>query len=206
MSNPYFDFPISTSRFVPRSLARAEDVNARFDEVSYGFDLVTATLALKANLSGATFTGAVTFDSTTTFNAAATFNSTATGQSPGGVATNDSKFATTAWVQSVIGATSIGLPVQTTHNGKYLKTNGTSASWQLVAWSDISSKPTTLSGFGITDALQRPIEIRSNGALRTTAPQALNFVGASVDTTGDTVNVRTPDRTPHFLLLQAGVL
>lgn len=45
------------------------------------------------------------------------------------------------------------LPSQTSNNGKFLTTNGTTASWGSIAWSQITSVPTTLSGFGITDAV-----------------------------------------------------
>lgn len=45
------------------------------------------------------------------------------------------------------------LPGQAGNAGKFVTTNGTAASWTDVAWSAIASKPTTLSGFGITDAV-----------------------------------------------------
>jgi len=67
--NPFFYFPSSASRFVPRTKAKAEDVNARLDEVSYGFDLVLGefnardlVLATKAPLANPAFTGSATLD------------------------------------------------------------------------------------------------------------------------------------------------
>ena len=42
--NSFFFFPSSLFRFAPRTKAKAEDVNARLDEVSYGFDLVAAQI------------------------------------------------------------------------------------------------------------------------------------------------------------------
>lgn len=63
MSNTYFDFPVSPYRFAARTKARAEDVNNRFDEVSYGFDLAAASiLALSA---GTSFVRATLADSIT---------------------------------------------------------------------------------------------------------------------------------------------
>lgn len=38
MSNPYFDHRVSPSRLADHTLARAEDINDRLDEVSQGFD------------------------------------------------------------------------------------------------------------------------------------------------------------------------
>lgn len=40
--NSFFNFPASLVRFTPRTTAKAEDVNARLDEVTYGFDQVDA--------------------------------------------------------------------------------------------------------------------------------------------------------------------
>lgn len=61
MSNIYFDFSVSPSRFAPRTIAKAEDMNARFDEVSTGFDGVQTALALKAPSANPTFTGTANF-------------------------------------------------------------------------------------------------------------------------------------------------
>lgn len=44
------------------------------------------------------------------------------------------------------------LPSQTGNNGKFLKTNGTVSSWATLVFSDIASLPTTLAGYGITNA------------------------------------------------------
>jgi hypothetical protein len=41
--NPFFFFPASLFRFQVRTKAKAEDVNARLDEVSLGFDGVDAS-------------------------------------------------------------------------------------------------------------------------------------------------------------------
>lgn len=139
MSNSYFWFPTSPYRFAPLTLARSSAVNARFDEVSDGFDGVQAALDLKANLAGPTFTGTATF-SAITATGAVTFSGAAAVTVPtiGSVADSTNKAATTAFVQAVLGAAGALLPVQTTHAGKFLQTNGTSASWGLLTVNNYS--------------------------------------------------------------------
>ncbi len=126
MSNPYFDHRISSFQFLPLTLVRAAAVNARLNEVSAGFDGVKGDIDLKAPLASPTFTGTVTFN-TAAINVT---GGTVTIPSPGTVAENSGRAATTAWVQSLLGSLSVGLPAQLTHAGKYLRTDGTSASWQ----------------------------------------------------------------------------
>jgi hypothetical protein len=46
----------------------------------------------------------------------------------------------------------VSLPDQTSYSGKFLTTNGTVASWGDVAFSSLTGTPTTISGYGITDA------------------------------------------------------
>jgi hypothetical protein len=133
MTNPYFDHRISSFRFLPLTLVRAVASNARLDEVSVGFDTVKAHMDLKAPLASPTFTGTVTFNAgTVTFNTTAlnVTSGTVTIPSPGTVAENSGRAATTAWVQSLLGSLSVGLPPQLTHAGKWLQTDGISASWQ----------------------------------------------------------------------------
>lgn len=130
MSNSYFDWPASSSRFAPYTKARAEDVNATFDSVSYGFDLITDDLALKAPIASPTFTGVVTLPS------------------PGGVGESSTKAATTAWVQSLVGSLSVGLPSQSGNTDKALTTNGTSASWRATVW--LTERPLLQDNTGYT--------------------------------------------------------
>lgn len=130
MSNSYFDWPASSSRFAPYTKARAEDVNTTFDAVSYGFDLITDDLALKAPIASPTFTGVVTLPS------------------PGGVGESSTKAATTAWVQSLVGSLSVGLPSQSGNTDKVLTTNGTSASWRATVW--LASLPLLQDNTGYT--------------------------------------------------------
>lgn len=51
MSNPYFDWPASASRFVRFDTVRAADINDAFDAVSAGFDDVTTALVTSAAAS-----------------------------------------------------------------------------------------------------------------------------------------------------------
>ena len=89
---PFFDFIASVSRFVPRTKAKAEDVNARFDEVTQGFDGVQAALDLKAPLASPTFTGVPRAPTAA-------------------VGTDSTQLATTEFVRDEIGVSAtIGLP------------------------------------------------------------------------------------------------
>lgn len=133
-TNPFFDHVNSPFRHLPLTLVRAAALNARLDEVTAGFDGVKTQLDLKAPLASPTFSGTVTFNTTalsiTGGTVTMTAASTVTIPSPGAVSENSSRAATTAWVQSLVGSLSVGLPPQATHSGKYLRTDGTSASWQ----------------------------------------------------------------------------
>ena len=125
-TNPFFDHVASPFRHLPLTLVRAAALNARLDEVTAGFDGVKAQLDLKAPAASPTFTGTVTFN-TAALNVA---SGTVTIPSPGAVTDNSSRAATTAWVQSLVGSLVVGLPLQTGNAGRYLQTDGTSASWQ----------------------------------------------------------------------------
>ncbi len=65
----------------------------------------------------------------------------------------------------------VDLPGQTGNAGKFLTTDGTNSSWAAlaVAWSNVSSTPTTLTGYGITDAQPIDDDLTAIAALTTTA-------------------------------------
>lgn len=183
----------------PGSANLSKQVEDEFSLIQAGFtavetdratDLSTinAALALKAPLASPTFTGVPS--------------------APTPLVSDDStQIATTAFVQDVLGASGALLPPQTGNAGKFLQTDGTSASWADVltslTWSAISGKPTTLEGFGITNA-QHAIEWLQGGRRKATGQVRIDFVGASVRAVSqDRVQI-TPD-LPHNLLIAAGV-
>ena len=45
------------------------------------------------------------------------------------------------------------LPAQTGNAGKFVKTNGTTANWSSITFAELTAKPATVSGYGITDAV-----------------------------------------------------
>lgn len=105
MTNPYYN---NTINMAAGNRARARDVEADFSAVALGFDGVDTALALKAPLASPALTGVPT----------------APTAAPG---TGTSQIATCAFV--VAQALSASLPGQAGNAGKYLFTNGTSASW-----------------------------------------------------------------------------
>lgn len=149
---------------------------------------LAAALALKAPLASPALTGTPT--------------------APTQLVSDDSTaIATTAFVQDVLGASGALLPPQSGNAGKFLKTDGSSASWEPVAagvaWADITSKPTTLAGFGITNA-QHAIEIAAGAGVVSTAPARIAFEGMTVKRKGDGVSVAPI--FPHHLLLAQGII
>lgn len=65
--------------------------------------------------------------------------------------TNTTQVATTAFVQNAL-STFVTLPSQTGNSGKYLTTNGTTASWNNIAQSDVTGLAATISGLSTTYA------------------------------------------------------
>lgn len=188
----------------PGSANRSKPVEDEFDRIAAAFDTVesdntdahdalTAAIALKANIAGPTFTG------TATFSGAAIVPTMTVGD-------NTTNAASTAYVIAAVGASGSLLPPQTGNAGKFLKTDGSSASWDAVAeltWSGITGKPTTLAGFGITNA-QHAIEFMQDGQPKGMAWR-LNFKNLKVTATADTLTVETPV-FPHNLLLAQGII
>lgn len=120
MTNPHYN---ATGSPAVRSKARSDVIRGEYEAIEAGFDSVESA---KADLSGDTFTGPVTFNGSVSF---ATTVTAPTVPSAGDSTTN---VATTAFVQSVLGASGSLLPPQSGHAGKALYTNGTSAAWQAV--------------------------------------------------------------------------
>lgn len=149
---------------------------------------IYAAIALKAAIASPAFTGTPTAPTAS-------------------LATSTTQIATTAFVQNVLGASGALLPPQSGHDGEFLKTVGGVASWAAVsssiAWADITGKPTTIGGFGLTDA-QFSIEVASGNAVKAINPRRISFTNATVSKQGDTVVV-TPN-FPHFLLLAQGII
>lgn len=199
MSNPWYS---RTYDVLPGSTNFSTPVEDQFQRIEEAFDAldvdfttdlddILAQLALKAPLASPALTGTPT--------------------APTPLVSDDSNtIATTAFVQDVLGAGGALLPPQTGHANEYLRTDGTSAFWDpiaagSVAWDDITGKPTTLDGFGITNA-QHALEWLEDGRRRATAPRRIDFENATVRRVGqDTVKVRIDDTIPHNLLILAGV-
>lgn len=184
----------------PGSANRSKPVEDEFDRIAAAFgvvetdntaahDALSAAIALKANIASPTFTGTVTVPAIAS------------------VLTDDNQPATTAFVQDVLGASGALLPPQAGNAGNYLQTDGTSASWAAVAsltWSGITGKPTTIAGFGLTNA-QHAIEFMQDGQPKAMAPWRINFKNLKVTATADTLTVETPV-FPHHLLLAQGII
>lgn len=123
MTNPYYNHTDG----VPVYLARgtSSTIEAEYDLIGVGFDGVNtaivaaaatsvASLALKGNITTQTWLGTHTFPATT-YGVTAAFGSSGTA------------YATLDFVNAV--ATSAVLPGQGGNSGKFLTTNGTTASW-----------------------------------------------------------------------------
>jgi len=200
MSNPWYS---RTYDVLPGSTNFSTPVEDQFQRIEEAFDAldvdltadiddILAQLALKAPLASPALTG------------------TPTAPTPS-VSDDSTKIATTAFVQDVLGAGGALLPPQASHAGEALFTDGTSAYWGpveaagSVAWDDITGKPTTLDGYGITNG-QHAIEWLQDGRRVTTAPVRIDFENATVRRVGqDTVRIRVEDTIPHNLLILAGV-
>lgn len=152
---------------------------------------VLAALALKANIASPTLTG--------------------TPRAPTPTVTDDStQIATTAYVIDAIGlAGTVAYPPVVGNAGKFLQTDGTIVQWATpsvsVAWADITGKPTTRSGYGITDA-NALMTVDEDGSTQVTDPTFLNFIGATVTANGSGADVDIGGSIPHFLLLAHGII
>lgn len=106
--------------------------------------------------------------------ASPTFTGTVTVPAP----INNTDATTKLYVDTAVAAVSGALPSQTGNNGRYLTTNGTAASWDLLTFSDISTTPTTLAGYGITDAINTSSTTQTkSGNLNVVSPTAAGSTG-----------------------------
>lgn len=81
-----------------------------------------------------------------------------------------------------LGGGGASLPSQTGNSGKFLTTNGTAASWGDVAFSAVTGKPTTLSGYGITDAAPSS-HVGSGGAAHAAVTTSVDGFMSAADKT-----------------------
>lgn len=115
MSNPHYTPTAQPASF---SRGRSQTIRDEYGLIEAGFDSVEAAIQLLAPKASPTFTGTVTMTGATVHVATQA------------VSDDSTKAASTAFVHDVVGASGTMLPVQTTHAGKFLKTDGTSASWE----------------------------------------------------------------------------
>lgn len=195
MTNPYYNKVFDVDPGSTNLSRPVEDefllVQAGFDAIdaalTINFDAFNAALALKANIDSPTFTG------------------TPTAPTPP-LGDNSTRLATTAALIAAIGASG-SVPPTAGHEGEALFVVSGVAAWQAVSlsltWASLTGKPTTIDGFGITNA-QHAIEWLENGRRAATAPVRIDFEGARVRRRGRDAVVITPD-IPHNLLINAGV-
>lgn len=187
---------------LPASSNLSQQVEDEFARIEAGFTLVenhrttdlgdvSSALALKAPLASPALSGVPTVPTPA-------------------VSDNSTTVANTAFVQNVLGAGGALLPPQASHAGEFLKTDGTSASWSPVAgsiaWSGVTAKPTTIDGFGITNA-QHAIEFADGSGLKAVAPMRVTFSsGITVARRGDGIVIDAGPGFPHHLLLAQGII
>lgn len=116
----------------------------------------TSTLSAYAPTASPTFTGSVTIPAPT----------------------SNLHAATKLYVDNAVAGVTGALPSQTGNNGRFLTTNGTTASWSTILFSNISTTPTTLSGYGITDAINTSATTQTkSGNLNVVSPTAAGSTG-----------------------------
>ena len=131
--NRYFN---NTIDLIGGTKARASDVEDNFNAVDTGFDVVQAEMDLKSTIASPAFTGVPTAPTAPT-------------------GTGTTQIATTQFVLNQ--SFNLALPGQSGNAGRVLSTDGVDAQWEVpaVTWSNVSSKPSTLVGYGITMSAAR---------------------------------------------------
>lgn len=108
---------------------------------------------------------------------------------------NSTNAASTAFVTST--AFSAALPAQAGNSGKFVTTNGTSASWSSVPFSAVTATPTTLAGYGITDAVNKSGDT-INGAVQINGPSAAPaFSVAAPNTASPAIEMKDGAAAPN---------
>lgn len=154
MSNPHYS---QTANPISFSRGRSQAMRDEFGLIEAGFDSVESAMALLAPKASPTFTGTITAAAGSTVDLDAA--TTVTVPTVASVSDSSTKAASTAFVQAVLGASGALLPPQTTHSGKFLYTNGTSASWEVAIPARVSDRYLFTSG-GV-DSWQTPLPIGS---------------------------------------------
>lgn len=137
-------------------------------------DTNTTQIATTAFVVGQGYLKSTTAASTYAPLASPTFTGSVTVPTP----TSNSHATTKLYVDTAIAGVTGALPSQTGNSGKFLTTNGTTASWASITFSNITSTPTTLSGYGITDAINTSSTTQTkNGNLNVVSPTAAGSTG-----------------------------
>lgn len=137
-------------------------------------DTNTTQVATTAYVVGQGYLKSTTAASTYAPLASPTFTGSVTVPTP----SSNSHATTKLYVDTAVAGVSGALPSQTGNNGRYLTTNGTAASWDLLTFSDISTTPTTLAGYGITDAINTSSTTQTkSGNLNVVSPTAVGSTG-----------------------------
>ena len=164
---------------------------------------VQAQINSKAAKAGDTYTGAHNYTSATI-----TVPTLAAGSSGNSAASVDYANAL---------AFASGLPAQAGNAGKFVKTNGATATWASITFAELTSKPTTVGGYGITDAVATSGDqtiagnksfsgnlLATGGALGYGVGAGGTVVQATSKTTPVTLNKPSGQITMHNASLAAG--
>lgn len=157
-----------------------------------GTDFFTAEEIDYLPLAGGTLTGALTLSGAPTADLHAATKAYADTMLPlaGGTMTgfillhtetptNDLHPASKGYVDDLAFA-AVDLPGQSGNSGKFLTTDGSTASWDdvSVAFADLTGKPTTLSGYGITDGQPLDATLTALAGLTTASGNIIYATGA----------------------------
>lgn len=151
-----------------------------------GTDFFTAEEQDYLLLTGGALSGNLTIGGTLGVTGATTLTGLASYDSDLSGSYTDRSLVDKAYIDALAFA-AVDLPGQTGNAGKFLTTDGTNASWATlaVAWSNVSSTPTTLAGYGITDAQPLDSDLTAIAALTTNSFGRNALVWAESVVSGD---------------------